>query len=105
MTTIVRKAKAKQKKKVTTQWWAIGVAITLTLMLCLTINYRAFSELSGETVENENLEKRIQSVTEENLGLQEQIHYLRNDPATVEREAGKFGYRRPKQKVPVQTNK
>ena len=105
MKTIVRKAKAKQNKKVNTQWWTIGVAVTLTVMLCLTINYRAFSELSGENVENENLEKRIQSVTEENLALQEQIHYLRNDPGTIEREAGKFGYRRPKQKVPVPTNK
>ena len=66
----------------------------LTLMLCLTINYRAFSELSGESAENRTLEQRIQSVTTNNLSLQEQIHYLKNDPETVARESRKFGFRR-----------
>jgi hypothetical protein len=91
--------------KSSSHWWGIGIVATLTLMLCLTINYRAFSQLSKETAEKEMLEQRIQSVTSNNLSLQEQIHYLKNDPDTVAREVGKFGLRRTNEKVPVQTNK
>ncbi len=76
------------------QWWAFGVTGTMTLMLCLTINFRAFSELNKEATENSSLDARIQSVTNENLALQEEIHYLKNDSHTVEREARKFGLRR-----------
>lgn len=89
------------------QWWGIGIVAILTLMLCLTINYRAFSEFSQESAENQQLEQRIGSVTTNNLSLQEQIHYLKNDPDTVAREARKFGLRRPKgsEKVSVPANK
>ena len=100
-----RPAAKKSKSTTTPQWWAFGVALALTLMLCLTINFRAFSELNKESVENSSLENKIQTTTSENLALQEQIHYLKNDPGTVEREARKFGLRRPKDKVSVPTNK
>ena len=100
-----KRSSDKKNDQPRSQWWGIGIVATLTLMLCLTINYRAFSEFSKESVENETLEHRIQSVTTNNLSLQEQIHYLKNDPDTVAREARKFGLRRPKEKVPVQTNK
>ena len=103
---IVRNTKEKGKKNsAISQWWAAGIVIILTLMLCLTINYRAFSELNKESTENLELEQKIQSVTTNNLLLQEQIHYLKNDPKTVEREVRKFGLRRPKEKVSVPTNK
>lgn len=98
-------AESKYQKGRRSQWVGIGTAAMLTLMLCLTINYRAFSELSKESGENEQLQKRIQNVTSENLGLQEQIHFLKNDPSTVEREVRKFGLRRPKQKVSVPADK
>lgn len=83
----------------------IATAATLTLMLGVTINYRAFADLNKETAEKERLEKRIEAVTTENLGLQEQIHFLKHDPNTVEREVKKFGLRRPKQKVSVPTDR
>ena len=108
MKTITRrvKVKGKDQKPAISKWWAAGIAATLTLMLCLTINYRAFSELSEQAVENEGLDQRIRLVTEENLQIQEHIHYLKNDPSTVERESLKFGLRRPDQKkVSVPTNK
>lgn len=98
-------AETKDKKGRRSQWLGIGIAAMLTLMLCLTINYSAFSELSKESKEHEILEKRIESVTTENLGLQEQIHFLKNDPKTIEREVRKFGLRRPKQKVSVPTDR
>ena len=73
------------------QWWAFGVTATVTLMLCLTINFRAFSELNKEAMENSTLDAQIHSITNENLALQEEIHYLKNDFSTIEREARKFG--------------
>lgn len=97
---------AKKARDITKQqWWAFGVAGALTLMLCLTINFRAFSELSQESAKKSSLENQIQTTTSENLALQEQIHYLKNDPGTVERESRKFGLQRPKNKAPVPTNK
>ncbi|MBC7901359.1 MAG: hypothetical protein H7070_15050 [Saprospiraceae bacterium] len=84
------------------QWVAIGVAISLTVMLILTINFRASSVLSTEAVENTVLTNKIRAVTSENLALQEEIHYLKKDSDTIEREAKKFGLTRPKkEKVPV----
>ena len=91
-----RPGSAKAMGTARSHWWAFGIAVSLTLMLCLTINFRAFSELSKESTQNSTLENEIQSMTTENLALQEQIHYLKNDPGTVEREARKFGLRRPK---------
>lgn len=82
-------------------WLGYGSTGLLALMLCLTINYRAFSDLSSESNENESLHRRIEAVTSENLALQEQIHYLKNDPKTIEREVRKFGLRKPKEKVSV----
>jgi cell division protein FtsL len=102
MNRIVRKKKQEQAKP---KWWTYGIAATLTLMLCLTINYSAFSELNAESSENQKLEQQINNITTDNLALQEQIHYLKNDPQTVEREVKKFGLKRPNQKVPVQTTK
>jgi hypothetical protein len=106
---IKRNIKRTSDKKNTyprSKWLGIGIVATLTLMLCLTINYRAFSIFSLESAENEMLEQKIQSVTTNNLSLQEQIHYLKNDPDTVAREARKFGLRRPNnEKVSVPVNK
>ena len=84
------------------QWLAIGVAVSLTVMLILTVNFRAFSVLNTEAVEATVLNNKIQAVTSENLAIQEEIHYLKNDSNTIEREAKKFGFTRPKkEKIPV----
>lgn len=100
-----KKGAQKKDRNPRSQWIGIGIVATLTLMLCLTINYRAFSQFGKEAAENEMLEQRIQAVTGNNLSLQEQIHYLKNDPDTVAREVRKFGLRRSNEKVSVQTNK
>ena len=93
-----RRAKAATRSR---HWLAFGVVIAMTVMLCLTINFRALSVLDQEAKENSVLEAQIQSVTSENLSLQEEIHYLKNDSSTIEREAKKFGLARPKDRVPV----
>ncbi len=63
-------------------------------MLCLTINFRAYTDLSRETRQNEDLNTQIETLTSENLNLQEEIYYLQNDSKVIEREARKFGFKR-----------
>ncbi len=84
------------------QWLAIAIVVSLTIMLILTVNFRAFTVLNMEAVEASVLNNKIQAVTSENLAIQEEIHYLKNDSDTIEREARKFGLSRPKkEKIPV----
>ena len=85
------------------KWVPIAAAGFLTLLICLTVNYRAFVEYRRETTENETLNNQVQTLTTDNLALQEEIHSLKSDPQTLEREARKFGYERPKEKIPVPT--
>jgi hypothetical protein len=56
-------------------------------MLVLTINYRAYSELTSEKGEFNELNDKVQQATTENLSLQEEIHYLKTDPKPIEHEA------------------
>lgn len=72
------------------------VAGSITFMLCLTVNYRAFSELRQESQQNEILNLEVENLTKENLSLQEEIHYLKSDSEAIEREARKLGLAPPK---------
>jgi len=87
------------------KWVPYGATALLTLALCFTINFRAFTELNREVGEHDALNTQIESVTSENLNLQEEIYYLQNDPKTIEREARKFGLKRQEKKVPVSGDK
>ena len=60
-------------------------------MLVLSINFRAFSEMREETDQHGRLSAQIQSLTDENLALQEEIHTLKSDPRVIEREAKRLG--------------
>ncbi len=75
-------------------WVPFAVVISITVMLCLSINYRAFTIASSDRLENEQLATKIQSVTDENLQIQEDIHFLKNDPIVIEREAKRLGIAR-----------
>ena len=79
----------------------VAAAGLLTILICLTVNFRAFTEYRRESAENEQLNNQVQTLTTENIALQEEIHSLKSDPQTLEREAKKFGYERPKEKIPV----
>lgn len=74
-------------------------AILLVTLLCVTINYQAISEYRREEAINRDLNARIENATSENLSLQEEIHYLKTDVETIEREARKLGLENPKEKV------
>ena len=71
----------------------VGLAIvaSIAFMLCLTVNYRAFNEMSREVDENQNLSWQVENLTNENLALQEEIHNLKADSATIRRAARGLG--------------
>ena len=83
------------------RWIPYGATALMALVLCFTINFRAFTELNHEVDQNENLNQEIEKITSENLNLQEEIYYLQNDSSVIEREAKKFGFQRREKKVPV----
>jgi cell division protein FtsL len=93
------------KSRAIPKWVPFAVAASITLMVCLTVNFRAFSELRQEMDQHQTLNSQIENITSENLSLQEEIHYLKSDSSTIEREAKKFGLARSKEKVSVPANK
>jgi cell division protein FtsB len=78
-------------KSSTPRYAALAIVASIAFMLCLSINYRAFSEMSREVGDNQNLSWQIQNLTQENLALQEEIHNLKTDSATIRREARRLG--------------
>ena len=95
---------AKRAEKATPQWFVFAVIASITFMLCLTINLRAYSEMSAEMQQNEHLSVELEQLTNENLAIQNEIHDLKTDPNTVEREARKIGMSRPNEKILVAMN-
>ena len=69
----------------------LAIVASIAFMLCLTINYRAFCEMSREVNENQTLSGQIQDLTNENLALQDEIHNLKTDSAVIRREAKRLG--------------
>jgi cell division protein FtsB len=92
------------RESTTPQWFVFAVIVFITFMLCLTVNFRAFSELNSEIEENHRLNKEVEQLTNQNLLIQEEIHNLKRDPKAIEREARKLGMGRPDEKVFVPTN-
>ncbi len=60
-------------------------------MVCMAINLRAYSEMSAESQQNEHLNSQLEQLTGENLAIQDEIHNLKTDLLTLEREARKIG--------------
>lgn len=89
-----RKLKARpveQKRRPRSIFVSLVIVFSIAGMLFLTINYRAFNSVNSETREFELLSSKIQGVTDENLRLQDEIHNLKTDSATVTREAQRLG--------------
>ena len=95
---------ASAQTKTTPQWLVFAVIGSITFMLCMAINLRAFSEMRVEAQQNEHLSLAVEQLTNENLGLQTEVHSLKNDSRTVELEARKIGMSRPNEKVLVPVN-
>lgn len=86
----------KNAKSTTPQWFVFTVVASLTFMLCLAINLRAFSEMSQETEQFEQLNFDINRLNNENMLIQQDINSLKTDKDAIEREARKIGLSRPK---------
>lgn len=104
MPATIRARSAKRKAKATPQWYAFAVITAISFMLCLAINLRAYSELSQEITQHEQLNLQVEALTTENLAIQQEIHDLKNDKRAIEREARKIGMSRPNEKVLVPAN-
>jgi cell division protein FtsB len=72
-------------------WLPYVIVASIFAMLIVSINYRAFSEVRDEVEQNQRLAAQIQSLTDENLALQDEIHTLKSDPRAIEREAKRIG--------------
>ncbi len=92
------------RTKATPQWLVFAGIATITFMLCMAINLRAFSEMSVEVEQNERLSLAIEQLTNENLELQGEVHNLKTDSYTLGREARRIGMSRPNEKVLVPVN-
>ena len=99
-----RAKRAKAQTNTTPQWLVFTVIAAITFMLCMAINLRAFSEMSQEVEQNERLSLALEQLSNENLGLQTEVHSLKTDASAVEREARKIGMSRPNEKVLVPVN-
>ncbi len=91
----VKNSKRKDPLRTSRQprWVAPLAAGSLSIMICLTINYRAYSVLNKETAQQKALTEQIESVRTENIELQEDIYKLKSDRKTIELEARKLGMR------------
>jgi cell division protein FtsB len=101
------KARTQMKSKresATPQWFVFTIVVSITFMLCLTVNMRAFTELNEEVQTNQQLTVEVDQLTNENLVLQEEIHNLKTDSNLIEREARKLGMSRPGEKILVPAN-
>ena len=91
----------KRGENVTPQWFAFAIIASMTLMVCMAINLRAYSAMNVEAEQNERLSVNIEQLTNENLAIQEEIHDLKTDARAIEREARKIGMSRPNEKILV----
>ncbi len=85
-------------------WFGFAAIASISFLLCLAINLRAFSEMRQEVKTNEQLNLQMETLTTENTVLQEDIQNLRKDKRAIEREARKIGMSRPNEKILVPAN-
>ena len=84
-----RSTNSKERTEAPPRYVTFAIIASMAFMLCLTINFRAFSEMTREVEENQSLSWQIKNLTSENLALQDEIHTLKTDPDAAEREARK----------------
>ncbi len=73
-------------------------------MICISVNFRAISDVRQESGQNVVLASQIQNLMDENLALQDEIHSLKTDPQVIWREAKRIGISVQPEKVPVPAN-
>ena len=110
--TPARKSAPARKRRVTAKadgrtapWWlSLLIVSAIFVMLLVSINFRAFSEMREEVDQNARLAGQIQNLMDENLALQEEIHLLKTDRQVIQREARRIGIGLRQETVPVPAN-
>ncbi len=92
------------RESTTPQWFFFAVVVFITFMLCLTVNFRAFSELSLEMGENQKLNSEIEQLKNRNQAIEQEIDKLKTDQKMIEREAHKLGMGRADEQIFVTQN-
>ena len=104
-TTRTRRAKPAATSRRVAPWWlSFAIVISIFVMLGVSTNFRAFTEMKEEATQNTQLASQIQNLMDENLALQEEIHTLKSDPNVIRREAKRIGMTLRQEKVPVPAN-
>ena len=93
-----------KREKASSQWLVFTVVVALSSMICLTVNLRAYGELSQEIEQYQLLNAEVEGLTNENSALREEIQQIKTDSSRIEREARKLGMSRPNEKVLVPAN-
>ena len=92
------------KREKANSWLGFAVVVAFSSMICLTINLRAYSELSAEINQHQILNTEVNQLTTENSALQDEIQQIKTDKTMIEREARRLGMSRPNEKVLVPAN-
>jgi cell division protein FtsB len=92
------------KREKANSWLGFAIVVAFSSMICLTINLRAYSELSAEINQHQILNTEVNQLTTENSTLQDEIQQIKTDKAMIEREARRLGMSRPNEKVLVPAN-
>ena len=99
-----RPAAAVAERRATPFWASFAIAVSIFVMLGVSLNYRAWTEVKEEAVHNTQLASQIQNLMDENLALQEEIHTLKTDPNVILQQARKIGIGLRQEKVSVPAN-
>ena len=92
------------KREKANSWLGFAIVVALSSMICLTVNLRAYSELSAEVNQHQVLNAQVSQLTTENSVLADEIEQIKTDKAMIEREARRLGMSRPNEKVLVPAN-
>lgn len=101
---IQRKRATEGRSRITPKWAAFAIIVSMTFMVSLAVNFRAYSSVSKEAEQFDVLNVQLENLTNENMALQEEIHNIKNDSRNLEREARKNGAGRSNEKVPLPAN-
>ncbi|MFT3746366.1 MAG: septum formation initiator family protein [Pyrinomonadaceae bacterium] len=99
-----RRVTAAADRRTAPRWLSFLIVIAIFVMICVSINFRAFSDVRAEADQNVRLSSQIENLMDENLALQEEIHSLKTDPQVIQREAKRIGISIQQEKVPVPAN-
>jgi cell division protein FtsB len=94
----------RSRASVTPQWLTFTIIVLITFMVCITVNFRAYSEMIVEVEQNGRLSIEVEQLNKQNLIIQEQIHDLKTDSRAIEHEAQKIGLSRRSEKILVSIN-